>query len=83
VAAGDWSGNGRAEVLVSAQNSHNLGLWRVPMEAGRLLLERQADLGAGLGPLALLLGDLDGDGLLEALVASAFSDEITVIRRGR
>ncbi|MCB9913867.1 MAG: VCBS repeat-containing protein [Planctomycetes bacterium] len=81
VVAADWSGDGRAEVLVSAQNSHNVGLWRVALADGVPRLERQADLGVGLGPLALALVDLDADGVLELVVANAFSDDLSIVRR--
>ncbi len=84
IAASDWNGDGRAEVLVTAQNSHNVGLWFVADgAAGNLRLDRQADLGAGLGPLDLLFEDLDGDGVPEAIIAGAFSDDLSVISRGR
>jgi hypothetical protein len=81
---GDWSGQGSVEVAVSAQNSHNVGLWRVAASQGTAArLERQADLGAGLGPLDLLLEDLDGDGRLELVVAGAFSDDLSILARNR
>ncbi len=84
LAAADWSGEGGLEVAVSAQNSHNVGLWRVRRsQGGAAVLERQADLGAGLGPLDLLFEDLDGDGRLELVVAGAFSDDLAVLSRNR
>lgn len=77
LAAGDLDGDGRAEVLVSAQNSHHLNAWRAT-DLGALA--RAADIGAGLGPLGLLIVDLDGDAAPEILVANAFGDSISVLK---
>jgi hypothetical protein len=76
VAAGDLDGDGRAEVLVSAQNSHHLNAWRA---TGSNTLARSADIGAGLGPLGMLVVDLDADGAPEILVANAFGDSLSVV----
>ncbi len=79
IAAGDLDGDGRAEILVSAQNSHNVNLWSAP---GKELpvFARGPDLGVGTGPLDLALDDLDGDGIPEILCTNAFSDEVSLIR---
>jgi hypothetical protein len=78
VAAGDLDGDGKMEIIVSAQNSHHLNLWRA--RAGSPLgYERCADLGAGTGPLGLLLVDLDHDGVPEIVTANTFSNELSVI----
>jgi len=78
IAAGDLDGDGRAEILVGAQNSHHVNLWRA--RAGPPpRFERTADLGAGLGCLAVALFDLDGDGALEIVVANGGSDDLSVI----
>jgi hypothetical protein len=76
VAAGDLDGDGRSEVLVSAQNSHHLNAWRA---TGSNTLARSADIGAGLGPLGMLVVDLDADGAPEILVANAFGDSLSVV----
>jgi hypothetical protein len=77
--AGDIDGDGRPDILVSAQNSHHLNLW-LNGGGNPVSWARTADLGAGTGPLDVQLVDLDGDGKLEIVVANAFSNDVSVIR---
>lgn len=76
IAAADLDGDGRAEIVVSAQNSHQLNLWF----SGADGIQRGPDLGVGTGPLGLALADLDGDGVVEILSANHFSDGVSLIR---
>lgn len=77
--AGDLDGDGRADLVVSAQNSHHIECW-LARAGSTFEFVRTADLGAGTGCLDVQLADLDGDGKLEILVANAFSDDVTTIR---
>lgn len=78
IAARDLDGDGRDDVVVSAQNSHHLNLWLGT--EGDAPLTRACDLGAGTGSLGLWIGDADGDGRPEVVTANAFSDDLSVIR---
>ncbi len=78
IAARDLDGDGRDDVVVSAQNNHHLNLWLGT--AGDAPLTRACDLGAGTGSLGLWIGDADGDGRPEVVTANAFSDDVSVIR---
>lgn len=75
----DLDGDGRADLVVSAQNSHQLNLYFGRKDKKRPL-ERSADLGAGTGSLGLWIGDTDGDGKPEIFAANAFSNDVSVIR---
>lgn len=77
--AGDVDGDGRIDLVCSAQNSHQVNVWLNVAGTPPVFL-RTPDLGAGTGPLDLVLADLDGDGQLEILVANSFSSDISVIR---
>ncbi len=79
IAAGDLGGDGRAEILVTAQNNHHVEAW-LARAGDPVSFDRAPDLGAGTGPLDLALIDLDGDGRPEIVVANAFSDDLSVIR---
>ena len=79
IAAGDLDGDGRAEILVSSQNSHQLNCW-FSKPGDKPGYVSGPDLGVGTGPLGLVLADLDGDGVLEILCTNHFSDGVSVIR---
>ncbi len=79
IAAADLDGDGRAEILVSAQNSHQLNCW-FAAQGEQHGFVRGPDLGVGTGPLGLALADLDGDGVPEILCANHFSDSVSVLR---
>jgi len=79
VACGDADGDGRADVFVTAQNSHLVNAWRSTAAADGVLLQRLDDIGAGRSCLDLALADLDCDGHLDLAVANAFSDDVSLI----
>ena len=70
--------DGRADVLVATQDSHNVNLWLARGE-GETRLVRQADLGAGAGCLDLAALDLDGDGRPEVAVVDVASNDVSVL----
>ena len=79
VTCGDLDGDGRAEILVSAQNSHHVELW-LTRAGDPLRFERTADLGLHGGCLDVLLADLDNDGRPEVISAwSRFADAQTQV----
>lgn len=78
VASGDLDGDGRAEILCSAQNSHHVELW-LTRAGDPLRFERTADLGLHGGCLDVLLDDLDNDGRPEVIVADGFSTDLGVV----
>ena len=74
--AGDLDGDGVAEVVVGAQNSHHVNLWKGSAEG----FVQMPDVGVGRGVLDVLLADL-GTGRGTALVvANAFSNDLSVVR---
>lgn len=75
LAAADLNADGRDDFLVAAQNSHLVGIYLNRGSAGLIELP---SLGVGLGPMAPLAVDLIGKGLVDILVANAFSADISV-----
>jgi len=76
LAAGDLDGDGRDELVVGAQNSHHVNLFRT-VEGG---LERLPDLGTGNGVLDVAVFDLDGDGWPEVVSVNGFSNDVSIVR---
>ena len=79
IAAGDLDGDGRDDLLVAAQSGHVINAWLAIGADGELDLERIDDIGAHLGCLDVAVDDLDGDGLLDLVVANGFSDDVSAV----
>ncbi len=80
LAAGDLHGDGRCDLVGTAQNSHHLLRWRcLPAAEGGLV--RCADIGVGTGPLDVALADIDGDGTLDVVTANGFSNDLSTVTR--
>ncbi|TAJ04383.1 MAG: VCBS repeat-containing protein [Planctomycetota bacterium] len=77
--AGDLDGDGLSDVAIAAQNSHLVQVWLARKAGDGVELERQSDLGAGLGPLDVLGVDLNVDGVLDLVVANNFSDDVSAL----
>jgi hypothetical protein len=79
LAAGDVDGDGTVEVFAALQNGHCVAAFRA-RGGSEPTLEPLDALGAHLGCLDVALADVDGDGLLDALVANGFSDDVSLLR---
>ena len=81
LAAADFDGDKRAEIVVPSQTGHVLDLWRMRVDgdSGEFRLEALDRVGAGVGPMAVALVDVDGDGRIDILAANGHSDDLSVI----
>jgi len=80
IAAADVDGDHRAELVCCTQFSHVVDLWSARGRGLGLVLEREPDLGAGIGPMAAAFGDVDGDGHPDLVVANGHSGDVSVLR---
>ncbi|MFT4540520.1 MAG: hypothetical protein ACI841_000139 [Planctomycetota bacterium] len=75
LAAGDYDADGREDIIVGAQNSHHVNLWRSTADG----LLRQADLGVGRGVLDVSFQDLNGDGMADVVAGNNFSNDLSIL----
>lgn len=78
VLAEDLDGDGLPELLVTCTSAGAVAIF-TGLPGGAYSTGSRALLGAGLQPVALAVGDTDGDGRPEAFVANMASDDVTVL----
>lgn len=79
VAVADVDGSGRPDALVANQGGNSVTVLRND-GAGGLAASQTVALGAGASPLGIALGDLDGDGTTDAVVATAGRTALGVLQ---
>lgn len=80
VALADLNRDGRLEILTANSNSDSVGVL-LNQGAGMFSSVREFPVGANAAtPRGLALGDVDGDGQVDVLVANNFSFDVAVLR---
>ncbi len=80
VAIGDLDGDGKADLATANFSGDNISVFRNTSSVGTISYAAKVDFTAGNDPYPLSIGDLDGDGKADIVVANQISNSISVFR---
>ncbi|MBL7961595.1 VCBS repeat-containing protein, partial [bacterium] len=81
VAIGDVDGDGKPDVVVTNNGGTTISVFRNTSTSGAITLDPKVDFTMGNGPNIVVIGDVDGDGKADLIVASEFSSGMISIFR--
>ncbi len=73
LAVGDIDGDGKADLVTSNQNTNTISVLRNTSTPGTVSFAPKVDVVAGNNNISVAIGDLDGDGKLDIVVANSSS----------
>ncbi|WP_276483153.1 FG-GAP-like repeat-containing protein [Paraflavitalea pollutisoli] len=68
-AIGDLDNDGKPDIVITNQNAHTISIFRNTSTGGNISFSTKIDLATTAGPEGVAIGDLDGDGKREIVVA--------------
>ncbi|MFT3679245.1 MAG: FG-GAP-like repeat-containing protein [Ferruginibacter sp.] len=80
VAAGDFDGDGRPDIVVVNNTANTISLHRSVSSIGVVSFTGKQDMATGNNPSAVRVADIDADGKLDIVVANGGSNSISVYR---
>ncbi|MFH0989347.1 MAG: FG-GAP-like repeat-containing protein [bacterium] len=80
VAVGDLDGDGKPDLAVTNWNSNTVSIFRNTSVSGSVSFSTKTDFATGTAPLGIAIGDLDGDGKPDMVVANSSSNTISIFR---
>jgi len=83
LAIGDFDGDGKPDIVVVNHNDNTFSVYRnitIPGAISSGSLATPVNFTTGQNPIAVAVGDLDGDGKLDLAIANHFGDSISIYR---
>jgi hypothetical protein len=80
VALGDVDGDGKPDVAVTNNNGNTVSIFKNTSTSGSVSFDAKIDFTTGTNPHGVVLGDVDGDGKLDAAVISNGSNTASIFR---
>lgn len=81
VAIGDIDGDGKPDVAVAnGTSSGTLSIFRSTSTSGTITFAARVDVAAGSSPTSIAIGDIDGNGKPDLVVANYLSNTVSVFR---
>lgn len=79
-AAGDLDGDGKPDMVVVNFGAATVSVYRNASAPGAISYAPRADFAVRNGPRGVCMGDLDGDGKLDVVVANATTNVVSILR---
>ncbi len=80
IAIVDADGDGKLDLVVANYNSNTISVFRNTSTSGTISFATKVDFTTGLNPSSVAIGDVDGDGKPDLVVANYGSNTVSVFR---